>query len=403
VTRSSTSAGLFRGDTGEQLPGSGGLHVYIAVRDGSDVERFLKTLHMRCWLNGFGWFIIGAGGQLLERSIVDRMVFAAERLVFEGPAITVPPVQQDQECRRPVPTDGEMVDTRRACPDLGLADQSRFKELKTKAEYPLRGAAAKVRRDYEDRRAQDMAARAGISLSAAKIEIARLCDGVLLPNVVLPFDDPDLDGETIADLFADPARFEGATLADPIEGIAYGRCVARVMPREENGEVWIHSFAHGRTNYKLRHSETSVRAAIDKAEEKDAVKIFFELLPIADLALDEQGRLRKHVAKRAGIGLRDIDRMLKAAEGRACAKLKQEQRDRRACERTDPRPQIPRPGNNGEWLPVMDVVNDLVGAATDACPPSRDIDTDASRGRKVTIPKMHLFTDANEPEDGGTQ
>jgi hypothetical protein len=72
-----TSSGLFRADTGEQLPGSGGQHIFVAVRDGDDIERFLKSLHERRWLAGFGRFIVGAGSQLLERSIIDRMVGTA--------------------------------------------------------------------------------------------------------------------------------------------------------------------------------------------------------------------------------------------------------------------------------------------------------------------------------------
>lgn len=84
VVRRSTSTGISRTDTGEKLPGSNGLHIYSLVQDGGDVERFLRTMHDRCWLRGFGWYMVGAGGQLLERSIVDRMVYAPERLVFEG-------------------------------------------------------------------------------------------------------------------------------------------------------------------------------------------------------------------------------------------------------------------------------------------------------------------------------
>src|ERR1700712_88962 len=84
LKRRSTSAGLLRTDTCENLPGSKGLHIYVAVKDSSDIERFLKTLHERCWLAGFAWLMVGAGGQLLDRSIVDRMVGAPERLVFEG-------------------------------------------------------------------------------------------------------------------------------------------------------------------------------------------------------------------------------------------------------------------------------------------------------------------------------
>jgi hypothetical protein len=53
VIRRSTSAGLWRFDTNEMLPGSDGWHVYVLVKDGKDIERFLGALHERCWLAGF--------------------------------------------------------------------------------------------------------------------------------------------------------------------------------------------------------------------------------------------------------------------------------------------------------------------------------------------------------------
>ena len=93
-----------RGDTGEQLKGSNGLHGYIIAQDGADAVRFLKTLHARCWLHGLGWLVVSSSGQLLERSIVDRTVGAAERLVFEGPPVLEPPLKQDAASRRPVVT-----------------------------------------------------------------------------------------------------------------------------------------------------------------------------------------------------------------------------------------------------------------------------------------------------------
>ena len=95
VTRSSTSAGLSRADTGAALPESDGVHVYVAAKDGADSERFLRALHDRCWLAGFGWMMVSSSGALLERSIVDRMVGGPERLVFEGGPVLVPPLQQD--------------------------------------------------------------------------------------------------------------------------------------------------------------------------------------------------------------------------------------------------------------------------------------------------------------------
>ena len=60
VSRASTSAGLYRTDTGEQFAGSGGAHHYVLAKDAGDIERFLRDLHDRCWLHGLGWHLIGA-------------------------------------------------------------------------------------------------------------------------------------------------------------------------------------------------------------------------------------------------------------------------------------------------------------------------------------------------------
>jgi hypothetical protein len=253
VSRRSTSAGLFRSDTGERLPGSGGLHVYLSVRDGSDVERFLRVLHERCWLFGFGWLMIGAGGQLLERSIVDRMVGAPERLVFEGAPILDPPLAQDRESRRPAPVDGHALDTVAACPPLTIVETAKLRELTAKQAHRLAPEAAKARAAFIDTRAKRLAEHTGMSEQAAAQEIARQCEGVLLPDLALPWDDEDFAGCTVGDVLADPVRFEGATLADPLEGVEYGTCKARVM-RRSDGTPWINSFAHGRTVYRLKHS-----------------------------------------------------------------------------------------------------------------------------------------------------
>ena len=86
LTRSSTSAGLSRSDTGAAIAGSDGVHVYLVVKDGADIERFLRALHDRCWLKGLGWFVVSRSGALLNRSLVDRMVGQASRLGIRGRA-----------------------------------------------------------------------------------------------------------------------------------------------------------------------------------------------------------------------------------------------------------------------------------------------------------------------------
>jgi hypothetical protein len=114
LARASISAGLYHKVTGALVPGSNGEHVYLSVRDVADSARFLRALHERCWLAGYGWMVVGAGGQLLERSIVDRMVGAPERLVFEGPPVLVHPLAQSVEARRPEVSEGEWLETKAA-------------------------------------------------------------------------------------------------------------------------------------------------------------------------------------------------------------------------------------------------------------------------------------------------
>jgi len=64
---------------------------------------------------------------------------------------------------------------------------------------------------------------------------------------------PSSTASPLAAVLEHPARYDGATLADPIEGVAYGRCKAKVM-RRDDGTPFIHSLAHGTsTIYELRY------------------------------------------------------------------------------------------------------------------------------------------------------
>ena len=130
MVRASTSAGLFNAATGVRYEGSGGLHGYVIARDGSDARRFLTTLHERCWLHGLGWIKLGIDGKMLECSVIDRAVWGSERLVFEAPPFLVKPLAQDQACRQPIVHDGEMLDTRAACPPLTTEERQTVAKLK---------------------------------------------------------------------------------------------------------------------------------------------------------------------------------------------------------------------------------------------------------------------------------
>jgi len=253
VVRTSTSAGLFRTDTGFAFADSGGIHLYLQIKDVSDSNRFLETLHDRCWLAGFGWYWIGKTGQLLERSIIDKAVGTPEHLCFEGPPPLGPGLEQDQAARTPKAVDGGWLDTRAACPSLTPAEQQKVNELKAEAKRRIGPQAQKVRAEYVEKNAQELVERTGMSREAAIRQIESRCEGVLLPETVLQFADKDLEGCTVADVLADPKRFDHRVLADPIEGVSYGRTTAIVLLRRSDGHPWIKSYAHGDMSYTLEH------------------------------------------------------------------------------------------------------------------------------------------------------
>jgi hypothetical protein len=188
---------------------------------------------------------------------------------------------------------------------------------------------------------------------------------------VLPFEEPELAGTTVAKVLAEPARYEGETLADPLEGVEYGRCKARVMLRPD-GTPWIHSFAHGRTVYDLKLDAVAVHAAISTVEKDQVVTVFVRLALQADLTDDEEEALRNDAAERAGVGKRAVERRLKAAKQEQARQRAQEERDRRLAERSDPRPQLPAPADRAEWIPQIQAINEVLSKVTALEPPMRD-------------------------------
>ena len=189
----------------------------------------LRALHDRCWLAGFGWLMVGAGGQLLERSIVDRMVGAPERLVFEGGPILDPPLGAGS--REPPPgaggrrraryghrlpaaqhrRDGEVARTQsqsRRIARAWIGKGARAHSSRAQAQAPRRSAPA-CRSRPPRRRSRASATGSCCPMSRCR-SMTRSLPAARSPTC-----------------WPIPERFEGATLADPLEGVDYGTCKAR--------------------------------------------------------------------------------------------------------------------------------------------------------------------------------
>jgi hypothetical protein len=303
VSRRSTSAGLYRKDTGENFHGSANRHVYVAVQDGSDIERALKSLHDRLWLAGYGYWVVGAIGQLLDRSIIDRAVFGPERLVFEGAPSLEPPLAQDDKARQPLFYEGVVIDTKRAIPDLSEKEQKELTALKAEARRRLEPQAAEARTAW----AKEFAKKHNLSAEEAERVATMASDKhILAPEFELQFD--NLGSCTVADLLANPEQYVNQTLSDPLEGVSYGRCKAKVL-QQRNGRLIIHSFAHGGVKYRLGKDEDADGDEDEACSGAPMTKADIEkcLDELAGLDLLDYERQRKQAANKLGVRARVLD------------------------------------------------------------------------------------------------
>jgi hypothetical protein len=402
LVRASTSAGLYRVDTRQVFAGSRGLHVYLAVEDVSDSVRFLKALHARCWLNGLGWYMVGRAGQLLDRSIVDRMVGTPEHPVFEGPPVLVPPLAQDQVARTPQAYEGGLLDTAAVCPPLDVVEKSRLDTCRARAAQDLGHESRKARDRFLDEQTREIAQRCSVSPVRARHIASRCLNGVLLPMIALPFDDPALAGKTVAHVLADPDAYDGETLADPLEGVSYGRCKAKIMHRDD-GTPWIHSFAHGRTIYALKYDADAVRAILNATAQSEVINALIHHILTADLDASEIEQLIDAASRQSGTGKRAINSMLKAARKARDEQQEAQARQQRQAARRDPRPVVNAPALDAPWLPEMETYDAILGAVTEDIPPSRHVDDELNRARCAVVPGTHAFSSDGTDEPPAPQ
>jgi hypothetical protein len=399
VSRASTSAGLSHRDTGEQFPGSGGFHTYILVQDGADIDRALQALHDRCWLHGLGWYLIGAAGQLLGRSIVDATVRFPERLVFEGAPDVVPPLVQDPVTRKALATAGVAIDSQAVIPDLTGDEARQVAAAKEQARKALEPEAMLVRAAADRRLVDELVQRTGVPLAVAMRQVAARHRGALSPDIELVTDHQG--AVTVRQILADPARFVGETLCDPLEGPAYGYGKAIVMRSQRNpGRLFIHSFAHGSNTYDLKHDVRSAEAVLEAAAVAHLGDVLCETVDAAELEDDEVRQLIELCVKRApAIGWQAFNRRLKYDRAR-----REKERRRAAAavhNAVDRRYHRPAPPPDGELTPVILELDRALAEDDSDYPPMRRPDGTLVEMRVQAPFAMHQLaqTGANGDSD----
>ena len=249
-----------------------------------------------------------------------RTVGSPERLVFEGAPVLVPPLVQDAAARMPQVVEGPAIDTRLVLPPLTESERQTVNIAQAEARQAVATEAAAKRYAADKRLAEALAAATGMPLANAIERVGRRHRGELMPEAELVFDDPAIGTITVAAVMAEPASFVGETLADPLEGLEYGRCKAKVM-RGHAGEIIIHSFVHGGSTWRLFHDEKSLAAFVSELPPERFLTGFADAMQ--DLMADEAAaeRLRQMAVERTGGKARPVNNALKkAAAARQAAK-----------------------------------------------------------------------------------
>jgi hypothetical protein len=321
VYRPSTSSGIYNKVTGEKFQAGGGFHLYLIAADVSDSARFLRALQARALRAGLGWGVIMGRGRFGVRSVIDIMVGSPERLAFEGNALVVHPLAQDLSERAAIAYDGAMIDTRAVCPDPTPEEAREVAALIEAERRRLKPEEAKAK----EAAAVGIAEKRGITVEKARIVVAASDAGELVSYDSVIFDDPELGEVEVADILADPDRYHGETLSDPLEGPEYGTGKAQIYSNG-GGDVRIHSFAHGSQRFKLGHSFDFISIEVDKAGE-NAVERLAELLPAAaTLTPVQRERLIAKASTVAKVGRKAV----KDTIGEALSRAGIERAERRA-------------------------------------------------------------------------
>jgi hypothetical protein len=256
VWRPSSSSYLY--DSDKEVRGLRGQRVYLAVARAADIPQLGHLLYERLWLLGYGYFVVSASGQLLDRTLLDGAVWQPERLDFAAGPTCVPPLERRVPSARIWNGEAPFFDARSA---TGLtAEEQRQIKAKRDAERMAKRNEARARREqWTLERGKVIAARAGVSEEvAAGIAKDAAEHRVLRPDFLLVTE----AGTTVAvaELLASPEKWHGQRFADPLEpDYRADRRIAWANLRPATGRPYLYSHAHGGTRYTLSDGRPTIR------------------------------------------------------------------------------------------------------------------------------------------------
>lgn len=302
--RPSTSACILNQDTKKLVSDSSNQRLYLVAKNASDLPRFSNVLFKRLWLAGYGYIFITKDGKMLPPTIFDTAVFSPERLDFCAGAECKAPLTQ--KLPPPMVIEGGLVDTE-SLPDLSAQEESKYAQLVESAKQRANHRAEEVRSQYQEVEIRRLVEN-GVSRHHARGVVVSRMSFDLLGGDILHFD--SLGVITVNQVMSNLSKYEGATLADPIEP-DYGKGKAMLFAGTSGGNPRINSFAHGGRTFTLWHGIDSLKSALKNAA--DCNSQYVDMFLSSKLNPGEEETAIRLVKEITGISMGAIRAALKAA------------------------------------------------------------------------------------------
>ena len=243
VSTPSTSSCIYD-DAGNLLRGEGdGFHQYLFPKNAQDIPRFMHVLGQRLILNGFGRVEFSKVGSMLGRTIVDLVVASPERLDFVAGAVCRDGLKQ----RLPAPhlNSGTLLDTS-LLPDLTDDEKTKHDGIVAELKKKAQPTQTSIRKLYIDEEVTKLTDTGIDKKTAIKIVTSRV-DGILDYKLLLYLSSGK--NITVGDLLAGGKKYDGVSMADPLEPEYGGWDRGKSKFYWNDGRPCIHSFAHGSIKY----------------------------------------------------------------------------------------------------------------------------------------------------------
>lgn len=242
-----SSSSFIYDSNGNEVIGAKGWHIFIPVANQSEITAIAEILWQRQWLSGHGHYLLSAGVNpaMLERGLFDKAVFSPERLIFEAkPTLNSGLIQN-----APAPLVMGAIEQSLKLSDFSpysKDDLLKIESLKAVAKESIRPAQTIAIKQAK----KAYIANSGLPARIALTNYKQIQKGILTHDFEVITQ--KYGKVKIADLLANPDKFNNCTLADPFDPDYDGGSKTKARFYWNNGvNPIINSQAHGGIVYRF--------------------------------------------------------------------------------------------------------------------------------------------------------